>query len=162
MAKRKRGAASGILAENVSKSAEKFDIPALLKTEQIEVDNNIKLEIITPCTDSKSSNIKISADNILAFACGGCGASGIHHLGLDYRLVRTATLVEVATQTGDESSSSKIPVETFNARSLDDQSNYLSIPACATSPSVVSSDNGKFWALLTFISWSFPFTSIYP
>eukprot|EP00116_Pleurobrachia_bachei_P003630 sb/3463892/ len=111
MSKRKRGAASGILAENVTKSAEQFEIPVFLKTEQIEVESNIKPEIIAPCIDSKSSNITISSDNILTFTCGGCGASGIHHLGLEYRLVRTATLVEVGTQTGDESNVTKVTLE---------------------------------------------------
>eukprot|EP00116_Pleurobrachia_bachei_P019491 sb/3479753/ len=151
MAKRKRGAASGIMADNVTKSAKKFDIPALLKTEQIEVESNIKPEILTPCTDSKSSNITISTDNILTFTCGGCGESGIHRLGLEYRLVRTATLVEVGTQAGDESSSSEIPVEASgsNVQSLDhsmernDENNPVSVPTSFTaSPIVVSSDNG--------------------
>eukprot|EP00116_Pleurobrachia_bachei_P006957 sb/3467219/ len=133
MAKRKRGAASGSLAENDTKSG-KFDIPTLLKTEQIEVENNIKPEILTPCTDSKSSNITISSDNILTFTCGGCGASGIHHLGLEYRLVKTARLVVVGTQTG--------PNETLEALGL----NHVSVPTSSTaSPSVIPSDNEDVW-----------------
>eukprot|EP00116_Pleurobrachia_bachei_P001531 sb/3461793/ len=143
MAKRKRGAASGILEENVTKSVGKVEIPALLKTEQIEVESNIKPEILTSSTDSKSSEISISADNILTFTCGGCWASGIHHLGSDYRLVNTAMLVEASTQTGDKSSSSTIPVESANNVSLiNDQNNPISVHGSSTaSPSVVSSNN---------------------
>eukprot|EP00116_Pleurobrachia_bachei_P013694 sb/3473956/ len=144
MVKRKRGLASGSSGPNMRKSTG-FEIPALLKTEQIEVEDIRKPEITTPCTDSKTSNIKISADNILTFTCGGCGASGIHHLGLEYRLAKTAMLVEVGTQTRDESSSSKVPVEASHDLCLVDETNPVSVPASATaSPSVVSSDNGKF------------------
>ena len=102
MAKRKRASQSGM-------SVKKFVIPPLLKTEQIEVD--IKPEIFTPYTDSKSSNISISSDNILTFTCDGCGESGIHHLGLEYRLVKTAMFVEVGTQTGNYSNSSVVCIE---------------------------------------------------
>eukprot|EP00116_Pleurobrachia_bachei_P004122 sb/3464384/ len=141
MAKRKRDAASEVLAENVTKSVGKFDIPTLLKTEQIEVESNIKPEILTTCIDSKSLEIAISADNILTFTCGGCGAYGIHHLGLEYRLVKTAMVVESGTQTGDESSSSKVPVESANDLGLVDENNPISVPASSASPSVVSSNN---------------------
>ena len=103
MAKRKRGRAS-----RTGRSAKRFIIPALLKTEPIEVD--IKPEIFTPYTDSKSS-ITISSDNILTFTCDGCGQAGIHHLGLEYRLVKTAMFVEVGTQTGNYSNSSVVCIE---------------------------------------------------
>eukprot|EP00116_Pleurobrachia_bachei_P014564 sb/3474826/ len=125
MAKRKLGHGTGSPAKNVSKSARKFVIPVLLKTEQIEVE--VKPEIDTSCTDSKSS---VTSNNIL-FKCSGCGTSGTHNLGLGYRLVKTAPLVEVGTQTGDESSVPEIQLED-------------SIPTTSTSsPIIVSSDNGK-------------------
>ena len=123
MAKRKRASKTG-------RSVKKFVIPALLKTEPIEVPSypptllkteqievDIKPEIFTPYTDSKSSNLTISSDNILTFTCDGCGQAGVRHLGSEYRLVKTAMLVEVGTQTGNESSSSEIPVEMSNFRS---------------------------------------------
>ena len=137
MAKRKRASRTG-------KSVKKFVIPAFLKTEPIEVD--IKPEIFTPYTDSKSSNITISSDNILTFTCDGCGESGIHHLGLEYRLVKTAMLVEVGTQTGDDSHSSEIPVEVSNVRSLDDPNNAVSVPTS-------SAANGKFHKSDCRVNW---------
>eukprot|EP00116_Pleurobrachia_bachei_P006805 sb/3467067/ len=105
MAKRKLRSGTGGSAKKVSNSAKKFLIPALLKTEQIEVE--VKPEINTPCTDSK---ISITSKNIL-FKCSGCGTSGTHHLGSEYRLVKTISLVEVGTQTGDQSSGPEIQSE---------------------------------------------------
>eukprot|EP00116_Pleurobrachia_bachei_P015020 sb/3475282/ len=96
MTKRKGSTGIGSSTKNIPKSARKFHIPALLKTEQIEVE--VKPEIDTPCTDSKNS---LTSNNIL-FTCLGCGESGYHNFGLGYRLVKTALLVEVGTQTGDE------------------------------------------------------------
>eukprot|EP00116_Pleurobrachia_bachei_P001897 sb/3462159/ len=123
MAKRNRSSGTGSSVKNIPKSARKFHIPALLKTEQIKVE--VKPEIDTPCTDSKGS---ITSNNIL-FTCSGCGESGYHNFGSGYRLVKTASLVEVGTQTGDESNSSEIQLED-------------SIPATSTaSPIIVSSDN---------------------
>eukprot|EP00116_Pleurobrachia_bachei_P001282 sb/3461544/ len=88
-------------SKRFNKSARKFVIPTLLKTEQIMVEDIIKPEIDPPWTDSKSSEITGIADSTIYYTCGGCGESGFHHLGLEYRLVRTATLVEVGSQTGD-------------------------------------------------------------
>ena len=65
MAKRKLGHGTESSAKNIPKSARKFHIPALLKTEQIEVE--VKPEIDTPCTDSKSS---ITSNNILRVHLG--------------------------------------------------------------------------------------------
>eukprot|EP00116_Pleurobrachia_bachei_P004515 sb/3464777/ len=141
MAKRKLGIGS---SENILKSAKEFHIPALLKTEQIEVE--VKPEIDTPCTDSK---ISITSNYIL-FTCSGCGTSGTHNLGLEYRLVKTALLVEFGTQTGDEFSASKIQLED-SGKIVDnglldrDRATYREIiPATSTSsttPVIVSSDN---------------------
>jgi hypothetical protein len=85
MAKRNLRSSSGTgnSAKKHNNSADHFVIPSLLKTEQIVVEDIIKPEINPPCEDSKSSNIAISSDNILTFTCGVCGASGIHHLGLE-------------------------------------------------------------------------------
>ena len=125
MAKRKLGHGTESSAKNISKSSRKFHIPPLLKTKQIEVE--VKPEIDTPCTDSKSS---ITSNNIL-ITCSGCGRPGTHHFGLGYRLVKTALLVEVGTQTGDENSVSETQLED-------------SIPSTSsTTPIIVSSDNGK-------------------
>ena len=149
MAKRKRASKTG-------RSVKKFVIPDLLKTEPIEVPSypptllkteqievDIKPEIFAPFTDSKSSKITISSDNILTFTCDGCGESGIHHLGLEYRLVKKAMLVETSTQTGDDSNSSGIADEASNVRSLDDSNHLVSVPtSSATSTSVVPYDNG--------------------
>ena len=127
MAKRKlgRGTGPGSSPKNVSKSARKFVIPLLLKTEQIEVD--IKPDISDmPCADSKSS---ITSNSIL-FNCSSCGKSGNHYFGSEYRLVKTDTLVEVGAQTGD--GCSEIPVEVANTRSLDDRNNLFSFPNSST------------------------------
>eukprot|EP00116_Pleurobrachia_bachei_P005270 sb/3465532/ len=143
MAKRKLTSGNESSAKNISKSARKFHIPALLKTEQIEV---VKPEIDTPCTDSKGS---ITSNNIL-FTCSDCGRSGTHHFGLEYRLVKTALLVEVGTQTGDESSGPEIQLE--DSENLGDNGlldrdcakNRDTIPATSTSSTttiIVSSDN---------------------
>eukprot|EP00116_Pleurobrachia_bachei_P000803 sb/3461065/ len=134
MAKRKLGRSIGSLAKNVSKSARKFHIPALLKTEQIEVE--VKPEIDTSCIDSKGS---LTSNNIL-FKCSGCGTSGTHHLGLGYRLVKTTLLVEVGTQTGDESSGFDAIVDPVITE-RDGSTNLNSIPATSTTPIIVSSDN---------------------
>ena len=143
MAKRKRGSSKESSAKNISKSARKFVIPPLLKTEQIEVEVNVKPENDTPCTDSKSS---ITANNIL-FKCSGCGKSVNHHLGLGYRLVKTALLAEVGTQTGDESSDPEIQLEDSgmlgNIGFLEREIVVYSATS-ATSSIILSSDNGKF------------------
>ena len=160
MAKRKRGSSNlGSSGKNAAKSDGKFVIPALLKTEQIEVESNIKPEIFTPCTDSKSLKTTGLVDKTIFYTCGGCGESGIHHLGSEYRLVNTAMLVEVGTQTGHEPSVTEIPVEASesNGRSLDqysmernNQNNPVPVPNSSTaSPNVMSSDNGKFQILFT-------------
>ena len=160
MAKRKRASRTGM-------SVKEFVIPALLKTEPIEVPSyppalpepeeievDIKPEIFTPCKDSKSSNITISSDNILTFKCDGCGQSGVHHFGSEYRLVKTAMLVQVGTQTGDDSNSPEIPVEASKVPSLDGPNNPVSVPtSSAASPSVVSSDNGKCNKAVCVVNW---------
>ena len=152
MSKLGRGTESS--AKNISKSPRKFIIPALLKTEQIEVD--VKPDITTPCiTDSKSS---IFSNSIL-YTCSGCGKSGYHPLPLGYQLVKTAVLAEVAIQTGDESSVSVEPCGS-NERSWDQytmernsQINLVPVDATSTtSPIIVSSDNGKFGIPFNFIS----------
>ena len=120
MAKRKlESHAAESSGKHVAKSDGQFVIPTLLKTEQIEVEGNIK-----PYTESKTAKITISTDNILTFTCGGCGLSGIHNLGSEYRLVKTAMLVEVSTQTGDESTVTESPIEESgpNIPSLDQSS----------------------------------------
>ena len=146
MSKRKLGRGTGSSAENISKSARKFIIPALLKTEQIEVD--VKPEITTPClTDSKSS---VSSNSIL-YTCSGCGKSGYELLPLGYRLVKTTVLAEVGTQTGDESSvsveSSESNNQSWDQYSMAENNQINSAPVVATStasPIILSSDNGKF------------------
>ena len=162
MSKRKLGRGTGSSAENISKSARKFIIPALLKTEQIEVD--VKPEITTPClTDSKSS---VSSNSIL-YTCSGCGKSGYELLPLGYRLVKTTVLAEVGTQTGDESSVS-VEFSGSNVQSWDryameknGQNTPVPVPAArasvvatsAASPIIVSSGNGKqFHIPFIFIS----------
>ena len=73
MAKRKHGnrtlRSSG---KNVAKSDGNFEIPTLLKTEQIEVESNIKPEIFTPCTDSKSLKTTGLVDKTIFYTCCGC------------------------------------------------------------------------------------------
>eukprot|EP00116_Pleurobrachia_bachei_P012622 sb/3472884/ len=145
---------SGSTGKSVKKdtnSADQFVIPSLLKTEQIVVE--IKPEINPPCTDSKSSEITGIADNTIYYTCGGCGASCFHHLGLEYRLVRTATLVEIGSQTGDvteiqvkhsEIIGSEVGI-VDDAMERNIQHNPVSVPISSTaSPIVVSSDNGNW------------------
>ena len=140
----------GMAKRKSTKRAKKFVIPSLLKTEQIEVED-IKPEIDPPCTDSKTSGITGIADNTIYYTCGGCGESSFHHLGLEYRIVRTATLVEVGSQTGDDSEIQDKMIGS-GVGVLDDavernkQNEPVSVPISSTaSPIVVSSDNGKFW-----------------
>ena len=166
MAKRKlrpRGG-TGKSAKKDTNSADQFVIPSLLKTEQIMVEDIIKPEIDPPCTDSRSSENTGISDNTIYYTCGGCGVSGVHHLGLEYRLVRTATLVEVGSQTGDASeiqvkASGMIASEVGvldDAMERSNHNNPVSVPiSSATSPIVVSSDNGKRQTTFNFISFLF-------
>eukprot|EP00116_Pleurobrachia_bachei_P006408 sb/3466670/ len=90
----------------------RFDIPALLKTEQILVDarGNIKTE--PPCTISNKIP-KTSLDQCsVVLTCEGCGISGNHCVGPGYRLVKTAMFVENGTQTDYCGGGSLIDIKT--------------------------------------------------
>ena len=87
MAKRKPRCGPGGSGKNSAKSAGKFIIPTLLKTEEIVVEDDIKQEISTPCTNSESLVTVGRPDNTIFYTCGGCGESGTHYLGLQWSSV---------------------------------------------------------------------------
>ena len=132
MSKRNLSCLSGSSGNSSRKSAGKFVIPTLLKTEEIVVEDEIKQEISTPCTGSKSLVKAGRPDNTIFYTCGGCGESGTHYLGLEYRLVKTATVMEVGTQTGnDEMSVGPVKME------ITDPFYYDSVPATSGTVPIV-------------------------
>ena len=110
----------------------------------------------TPFTDTEIPKIADVAEDIISFKCKGCGKSGNHPLSLEsgYRLVKTAMLVEVGTQTGDGSMLPEIEIEDTglveSLRLMDPNNvekkaivNNDSLPATsASSPISVSSGDG--------------------
>ena len=118
MAKRKLDRSCSDSPENLNIKHERFDIPPFLKTEQICVDEreNIKLDeppctiSNTPCLAPPTPSERTGAarqdiprgsldQSCIVLTCERCGVSGTHRLDARYRLVKTAMLVEAATQT---------------------------------------------------------------
>eukprot|EP00116_Pleurobrachia_bachei_P004119 sb/3464381/ len=144
----------------MGKRRRKFVIPSLLKTEQIEVEVDVKPNNAPPCTDSKSS---ISSNNIL-FTCLGCGKLG--------RLVKTTVSVEVSTQTWDESSDPEIKSEDSEMLGVlgsldreivadpingDGTANLNSNPATSTASPIIIVSSGKILSYRCHLLVSFMF-----
>ena len=76
---------------------------------------NVKPEMKPAIYDTSFSVFNartIQGENDTLFKCDGCGKSGNYLLDLGYRLVKTAMLVEVGTQTGlDEIAIDPVKVE---------------------------------------------------
>ena len=72
----------------------KFEILPILKTEPIYVE--------TPSPVFKIRTIPGIEENDILFKCDECGKPGSYLLESGYKLVKTAALVEVVTQTGSD------------------------------------------------------------
>ena len=115
--------------------------------------------IYSPCRVSNIVTASGAEDNIILFNCDGCGKSCSGRLDSGYRLVKTAMLVEVGTQTGvheirGESSTTlrsevgclddEMAVESLKIESLD-PFYYDSVATIPTDPPMgdVSFDKGE-------------------
>ena len=76
----------------LSTAGKQCKIPPLLKTEPIYVE--------TPCPVVKIQTIPGVEERNILYKCDGCGKPGSYLLDSVYRIVKTAILVEVGTQTG--------------------------------------------------------------
>ena len=142
-----------------STTGSKFEIPPLLKTEPIYMEDDIKPAIYSPCPVSNIITASGAEDNLILFTCDGCGKSGSGRMDSGYRLVKTAMLVEVGTQTGVheirgessttlgsevECSDDEMAVDSVKIESLD-PFDYDSVAAISTDPPMgdVSFDKGE-------------------
>eukprot|EP00116_Pleurobrachia_bachei_P011569 sb/3471831/ len=150
-----------------------FEIPPLLKTEPIYIEDDIKPTIYSPCPIPKFLTISVvEGRNNILFNCDGCGKSGSGLLDSGYRIIKTAMLVEVGIQTG--SRDTEIEVETpkiieLENRCLDhememdpvkmesvDPFYYDSVPDIVPPADTDSFDNGKFMCAISRSSYGFP------
>ena len=139
------------------KTSNKFQVlPPLLKTEDIVVED-IKPVITTPTLPKETM---VDSKHVVSHLCDNCGKSGFNRLG--YRVVKSATLVDVGIQTGEEVEMQPSTSNLVKEVQLLDQemgsdrikSNRDSLPdSSAAAPTLVSSDDGK-GSLLMF--WPFP------
>ena len=114
MVKRKRGSRT---SESVIKPAKNLENPSFF----------------TPCTDPEiPEGVGVAQDSI-SFKCKGCGKSDNHPIESGYRLVKTALLVEVGTQTGDEA---ETQLEDSDALVDPEVGTNNSIPATSSSSEV--------------------------
>ena len=136
MAKSKAGRPrTGSSKSPVTTADRKFEIPPLLKTEPIYVEPELAID------DTSWPVIKIQTipgveERDILFKCDGCGKPGSYLLESGYKLVKTAILVEVGTQTGcDEITVDPVKME------ITDPFFYDSVPTT----SAVSSLFGELW-----------------
>ena len=102
MAKRKAGQPkTGNSKSPVTATDRNFEIPHLLKTEPIYVEYDITPAIYDEPV-LKVQTLPGIEENDIMFKCDGCGKPGSYLLQSGYRLVKTAMLVEVGTQTGSD------------------------------------------------------------
>ena len=103
MAKRKAGRpkTGNSKSPGTTATGRKFEIPRLLKTEPIYVEH-ANTPAIYDGPVSKVQTIPGVEENDILFKCDGCGKPGSYLLQSGYRLVKTAMLVEVGTQTGSD------------------------------------------------------------
>eukprot|EP00116_Pleurobrachia_bachei_P003163 sb/3463425/ len=130
MAKRKDGRArTGNSKCPVTTADRKFEIPPLLKTEPIYVE--------TPCPVVKIQTIPPGLEeNDILFKCDGCGKPGSYLLKSGYKLVKTAILVEVGTQTG----SNEITVDPVKME-ITDPFYYDSVPTTSAALPIFDANN---------------------
>ena len=130
------------------RAANEFQVlPPLLKTEDILVED-IK-PVIRSSTLPKET--MVDSRHAVSHLCDNCGKSGFHRLG--YRVVKLATLVDVAIQTGEKVEMQPGTSNLVEEMPLLDQEMRSDPESSAASPILVSSDDGK-GSLLLF--WSFP------
>ena len=116
MAKRKAGRPKTGNSKNPFTATDRnFEIPHLLKTEPNYVERDITPAIYDGPVLKVQTLPRIEENDIL-FKCDGCGKPGSYILQSGYRLVKTAMLVEVGTQTGsDEITINPVKMETTDS-----------------------------------------------
>ena len=118
-----------------------FEIPHLLKTEPIYVEHDITPAIYDGPV-LKVQTIPGIEENDILFKCDGCGKPGSYLLQSGYRLVKTAMLVEVGTQTGSD----EIVMEPVKME-VTDPFYYDSVPTSSDAVPLF----GEFWEHLYYM-----------